>query len=249
MKFHREIIKEFDEFDNKSGLVVMARGLGMENLLISYLEIHSIPENLIILLNTSDLEFAMLSNKLADSTKFNSSKELEFSVENFKNIDSDTNAKARSAMYLQGGVVSVTSRILIVDMLNNTLPPNLIAGILVNHAETISEAGPLAFVLRIFRTHNKIGFIKAFSESPENFSRGINGLERMLKALQVRNISIWPRFHKVIIDEINSSGSVELIEMRISLTRKMTAIQVGILDCISQTLNELKRLYPSVKLD
>lgn len=38
-------------------------------------------------------------------------------------------------MYKQGGLFSVTSQILIYDMLKNTIPVDLITGLIVLHAE------------------------------------------------------------------------------------------------------------------
>lgn len=40
------------------------------------------------------------------------------------------------SMYKQGGVFSVTSRILVVDMLTKKIPVELVTGIVVLHAET-----------------------------------------------------------------------------------------------------------------
>lgn len=40
------------------------------------------------------------------------------------------------SMYKQGGVFSVTSRILVVDMLTDKIPVELVTGIVVLHAET-----------------------------------------------------------------------------------------------------------------
>jgi hypothetical protein len=41
----------------------------------------------------------------------------------------------RQKTYAKGGIVSVTSRILVVDMLNKKLPIHLVSGIVVLHAE------------------------------------------------------------------------------------------------------------------
>jgi hypothetical protein len=41
----------------------------------------------------------------------------------------------REKTYAKGGVVSVTSRILVVDMLNKKLPIHLVSGMVVLHAE------------------------------------------------------------------------------------------------------------------
>lgn len=41
----------------------------------------------------------------------------------------------RQELYKQGGLMSVTSRILVVDMLQSDIPTDLITGIIVLHAE------------------------------------------------------------------------------------------------------------------
>lgn len=42
---------------------------------------------------------------------------------------------SRQELYLSGGLLSVTSRILVVDMLNKMIPTDLITGLVVLHAE------------------------------------------------------------------------------------------------------------------
>ena len=51
-----------------------------------------------------------------------------------------------------------------------------------------------------------------------------------------------------VSDEINSNGSVELVEIRVPFSKAMNDIQNGLMDCLSQILNELKRLYPHVNI-
>lgn len=48
---------------------------------------------------------------------------------------STPNHFARQALYKKGGLISVTSRILVVDMLQADIPTELITGIIVLHAE------------------------------------------------------------------------------------------------------------------
>jgi DNA excision repair protein ERCC-4 len=49
--------------------------------------------------------------------------------------DRDFSFARREKMYKDGGLFSVTSRILIVDMLKKTIPVHLITGLVVMHAE------------------------------------------------------------------------------------------------------------------
>ena len=49
-------------------------------------------------------------------------------------ISSEYSIKEREAVYLEGGVLFITSRILVVDMLTERIPIHLISGILVYNA-------------------------------------------------------------------------------------------------------------------
>ena len=49
-------------------------------------------------------------------------------------------------MYQRGGIISVTSRILIVDLLNQLVPTQLVAGLIINHAQKHVNACPYVMV-------------------------------------------------------------------------------------------------------
>ena len=66
----------------------------------------------------------------------------------------------------------ITSRILIVDMLCSRIPIEKITGFIINHAHKISDRSTEAFILRLYRQKNLTGFVKAFSDDPDRFSRG-----------------------------------------------------------------------------
>lgn len=66
----------------------------------------------------------------------------------------------------------MTSRILVVDILNDIVPIDKVTGIMVNHAHRITDASVEMFILRLYRTKNKAGFIKAFTGNPESFTFG-----------------------------------------------------------------------------
>jgi len=51
----------------------------------------------------------------------------------------------------QGGVFMITSRILIVDLLNGTLDPVRVSGIIVNQAHRVTDISTEAFIVRIYR--------------------------------------------------------------------------------------------------
>lgn len=113
-------------------------------------------------------------------------------------------------MYQKGGVFCVTSRILIVDLLSNIAKANDIDGVLVAHAENVTEQSTEAFILRICHTQkqlrasgNQSFFVKAFSDAPEVLMSGFSKTEKVLKALYLRRLYLYPRFHSAISGELD----------------------------------------------
>lgn len=125
---------------------------------------------------------------------------------------------------MEGGVIFSSSRILVVDMLMDRIPVDMVTGILVFKAHKIIETSQEAFILRLFRQKNKVffsivllnvvhelkkvidlqkGFIKAFSSSPVSFTRGFSQVSRAMKCLFVRHLFLWPRFQGTIQSTLN----------------------------------------------
>lgn len=97
--------------------------------------------------------------------------------------------------------MSVTSRILVVDMLQNDIPVHLITGMLILHALcvnllTLARVTPTvieAFIVRLFREKNRDGFVKAFTDQPEHITSGMSPLKNVMKELQLRRAHLYPR--------------------------------------------------------
>lgn len=100
----------------------------------------------------------------------------------------------------------ITTRILIVDLLTNVANAKDIDGILVAHAENVTEQSTEAFILRIYRTQTQFagrtGFIKAFSDAADVLMSGFAKVDKILKALHVRRLYLYPRFHASVADEL-----------------------------------------------
>lgn len=89
-----------------------------------------------------------------------------------KKITTDYSTTERQSVYLNGGVLFVTTRILVVDLLMDRIPIKLVTGILVYKAHRTMDSCQESFILRLYRQKNKTGFIKAFSSSPISFKSG-----------------------------------------------------------------------------
>lgn len=100
--------------------------------------------------------------------------------------------------------------------------------------------------MRLFRSKNKTGFIKAFSGSPISFTAGFCQVSRVMRSLFVRNLYLWPRFHSNVVESLKESTTPEVIELHVDMTQSMQTIQTSILDLMSFTLQELKRINPSL---
>ncbi len=157
-------------------------------------------------------------------------------------------AKQRSEMYLSGGIMSVTSRILVVDMLSKRIPTGLITGLVVLHAEKVTPTSVEAFIARIYRQENKEGFLKAFSDNPEHFTMGISPLQTVLSQLRIRKVELWPRFHQQTSKDLGQRKA-DVVELHQPLSRSMRNIQTAIIECLDASLSELKRGNANVETD
>ncbi|TPX41493.1 hypothetical protein SeMB42_g05553 [Synchytrium endobioticum] len=266
LSFHEDIIYEFLQPASPSatssnvaahgdGLLILARGLGLRHVILTLLRIHAKKNALVLLLNTPSREVEFLKEDIAAAAcaRGDLGGEDEIIAEEDRKasklirvIDNETPATEREALYLSGGILSVTSRILVVDMLNKVVPVHLVCGIFLNHAHRITDTSTEAFVLRLYRDGNKDGFIKAFSDYPEAWTQGIWKLEKTMKILFLRKVFIWPRFHVRVSECL---GPSKVYEERIEMTKRMKEIQAALIDCITACVNELKRANPSVDVE
>lgn len=165
-------------------------------------------------------------------------------------------------MYASGGIFSITSRILVVDLLTFPNLAESITGMVVMHAEKVVATSVEAFILRIFKQKNRNGFIKAFSDVPEPFTTGFSPLANMLKNLFLRTPLLWPRcilFWRRTDSrfQVDIAASLEpptgspptVTELAIPLTPQMEKIQKALLECIEVCLSELKRANPTLDME
>nr|CAG4641558.1 EOG090X03DI [Eurycercus lamellatus] len=223
---------------NEDGLVIAAKGIGMDSVFINLLKVYSDQGNLVLVLGTSGKEEDFFIREL-DSMGV---KPLP------KFLTSEYSVNDRQSVYMEGGVIFSSSRILVVDMLMDRMPIDLITGVMVYKAHKVIETSQEAFILRLFRQKNKKGFIKAFSSSPVSFTRGFSQVSRVMKSLFVRNLFLWPRFHGTIQSTLKEHQP-DVIELRLPLTSSLLTIQTAVLDLIQFTVKELRRINPSLDLD
>ncbi|KAH7304931.1 DNA repair protein [Stachybotrys elegans] len=229
----------FQELRAEDELVILARGLGLMRLVTNLLHSYDAAgNNLIVIVGAEDRENAWLGEALAEHAAISASpKARGLTVVNtdFQSVG------AREKMYAGGGIFSITSRILIVDVLTNLLDPQTITGLIVLHADRVVATSLESFILRVYRQKNKVGFLKAFSDNPDPFTIGFSPLSTMMRNLFLKKASLWPRFHVAVAQALEGKKKAEVIELEVPMTDRMKDIQNAILECVEVSIHELKK--------
>ncbi|OAQ86428.1 DNA repair protein RAD1 [Purpureocillium lilacinum] len=152
-------------------------------------------------------------------------------------------------MYAGGGIFSITSRILVVDLLTGLLNPETITGLIVLHADRVIATSLEAFILRVYRQKNKAGFLKAFADNPDPFTIGFSPLTTMMRNLFLKKASLWPRFHVTVAQSLEGKKKAEVIELEVPMTDSMKDIQNAIMECVEVSIHELKKGNSGLEMD
>lgn len=244
LQFQQEIYKLLRDEDC---LIILARGLGLLKIVTNLLHSYDVAGNsLVIVVGAEDRENEWIGEALAEhhaTSRSPLSKGLRV-------INTDkASVSMREKIYADGGVVSVTSRILVVDLLSKLLDPETVTGLVVLHAERVIATSIEAFIVRIFRQFNKIGFLKAFCDAPEPLASSYAPLASMMKNLFLRRPSIWPRFHASIAQSLEGRRKAEIVELEVDMTPSMMTIQQAVLECIEASIGELRKANTGIDMD
>ncbi|KAF5346072.1 hypothetical protein D9756_010830 [Leucocoprinus leucothites] len=238
LPFHKAIIEEIHD-PATSDLLILTRGLGLRRIICTLMKIYDSNKNLVLLVNASPEEESAIGEELGITG---------CRRPGLRVLGYETPSKERQELYKQGGLISVTSRILVVDMLQGDIPVHLITGLIILHAERITPLVAEAFIVRLFREKNKIGFIKAFTDQPEHITSGMSPLKNVMKELQLRRVHLYPRFHEYINKTLERRRA-DVVELSQPLSDSMSDIHSAIIQCMTTTLSELKRSNANPDLD
>ncbi|TFK24349.1 hypothetical protein FA15DRAFT_669680 [Coprinopsis marcescibilis] len=238
LPFHKHVLEAIHD-PATSDLVVLARGLGLRRVVCTLLKIYDSPKNLVLLVGASSEEETGYGEEMGLMGCRNPGLRI---------VGYEIPREKRQELYKGGGILSVTSRILVVDMLLGDLPVEMITGLVVLHAERVTPVALEAFIVRLFREKNRDGFVKGFTDQPEHITSGMSPLKNVMKELQVRRVNIYPRFH----DEIKQCLErrvADVVELYPGMTENMSEIHHAIIQCMTGTLADLKRSNTKIELD
>ncbi|PSS22076.1 hypothetical protein M430DRAFT_65299 [Amorphotheca resinae ATCC 22711] len=244
LKYQQEL---FQELRQKDELVILARGLGLLRLVTNLLHSYDAAGNhLILVIGAEERENGWIGESLAEHAAISMSPK----ARGLNVVNTDVmSVGTREKMYAQGGIFSITSRILVVDLLTNLLNPETITGLVVLHADRIVATSLEAFILRIYRQKNKVGFLKAFSDNPEPFTTGFAPLSTMMRNLFLRNVSLWPRFQVLVAQSLEGKKKAEVIELEVPMSDSMRDIQNAIMECVEVSIGELKKANSGLDME
>ena len=97
---------------HEDGLVIAAKGLGLDEVFHNLLKVYSDPGNLVLVLGANDEEEEYFINRL---------KQEDVKAQP-KKVTTEYSVNDRQQLYLNGGVLFITTRILVVDMLTERIP-------------------------------------------------------------------------------------------------------------------------------
>jgi len=229
VEFERAMI---DQMVKEDCLLVSGRGIGIEKLLFQVLRVFNEREVITVVIGCpSSVEEYVLEAFKSCGTADN----LVPKIVNFESSISE-----RVKMYDAGGILFITSRILVVDLLVDRIPCDRISGIFYYDAHKVLESHQDSFIIRLFRMKNHTGFVKAFTQDAQSLTRGYGRLDRVMRSLFLKKVSLWSRNNDLITDTLNSHAKPEVTELRFNLTTSMESIQFAIMDLISLCLKEIK---------
>ncbi|XP_053670214.1 DNA repair endonuclease XPF [Anopheles nili] len=222
----------FFDLLHSDALVVCAKGISYERVLLNLLKIFCDTSTLVLVVNCSENEEQYYKTHLEHTEHIHES--------------AKTSAE-RERAYLQGGIQFISTRILVVDLLKKRIPIELITGMFVVRAHEIIESCQEAFALRLYRQRNKVGFVKAFSRNVEAFTYGFGHVEKVMRNLFVKELFIWPRFH-VTIQRSLKPYEPTVVEIQIPMTQSMILLQTNLLELMNYLVKSIKSLNRSVEL-
>lgn len=213
------------------------------NLLHSY---DAAGNNLVVVVGAEERENGWIGEALAEHAAISASPK----ARGLTVVSTDLQSVgAREKMYAGGSIFSITSRILVVDLLTGLLDPQSITGLVVVHADRVVATSLEAFILRVYRQKNKTGFLKAFSDNPDLLTAGFSPLAAVLRNLFLKKASLWPRFHVTVAQSLEGKKKAEVIELEVPMTDAMRDIQNAIMECVEVSIHELKKANAGLDMD
>lgn len=187
LNYEKEILHATNQ---EACLTIVAKGLLRPEVVLHMLKLYSNRTSLVFVLNMSDEECEYVERH---------------DLPLLCNV-TGLSVNQRSTKYSGGGVFYGSSTVLATDFVNKNVQISKISAIIVMNADKIGHNTSTAFICYLFREHNTLGLIKAFTSA----AIGVNdyGVGEVTGLLCLNKILFYPRFHETVklsLPEINTN--------------------------------------------
>lgn len=149
-------------------------------------------------------------------------------------ITGETSTNQRERIYSSGGIVTVTARVLLSDLLACRLDAGLIRLIILTRAHEASDTSNEAFLIRVFRERNGSGLFIGLTEKPQAIS-----VEVFVKTFLVSDVILVPRFHEVCLQSMTKDLPIRQHDC--PLTARQVEMQGLLESIVGASIEEIKR--------
>ncbi|WEL39229.1 melanoma differentiation associated protein-like protein [Encephalitozoon hellem] len=215
LEYEEEALRECE---GQSCLLVMGGGLNIQGIIREMIKQYLHKDSLVLLVNFSSEDESLL---------------LRMESPFLQDIRSLHKTKRREK-YRHGGVFIASNSVFLADMIDGVVDVEKVDAILVNNVEAITETSSESFIAHFFRSRNKTGVIRGFSESPVPLSLGFSPLDRKMKSLKLTRAVFFPRFHFLV--EKSLRRDIDVAEIKFKMSERGSQLQVILLEIINNLL-------------
>ncbi|XBW36461.1 hypothetical protein QEN19_002039 [Hanseniaspora menglaensis] len=250
LNYQYQILQELIIVQN--AMLIICRGLNLYLIISNLVYILSLSRDgesevkkpFILIINSNNEIDNLIKENIKELLLINNNSNLSLPY-NVSNLLNDKRQSVYSDMTYSGGIISVSSRVLIVDILNNIIDLNSVTGLLILNSDALIEQpfNNIVFIIDYYKKKNHWGFVKCVSENVNNFTNIEQPLRTCSKNFYIERFLIYPRFHETIMNDLNFTGpegdGSSLIEVKIQPTELMLTLQHSLSDLLNKCINEL----------
>ncbi|EFN55307.1 hypothetical protein CHLNCDRAFT_134272 [Chlorella variabilis] len=155
-------------------------------------------------------------------------------------VRAEVAAAERQALYASRSCLFVTTRILVVDQLSGRISGGQVAGMVVLNAHRVTDSSGEGFAVRLYKAACPEGVVRAFSDVPSSFSSEFNKVEKVMKALYVRRLYLWPRFQAQAREDLEARPP-QLVELSQPMSSAMGLMYEAITELMDACVRELRK--------
>ena len=151
-------------------------------------------------------------------------------------VTGETSSDQREQLYAAGGVIRITSRVLLADFLSRRLDPALVNLVVLAKAHEVADTSNEAFIVRLFREGNGKNLFVALTDKPHSI-----GMAEFVRNFFVSDVVLVPRFHEIAQKALSDGGDFSVQIHDCPLTVRQREIQLAFEAICSASAAEINK--------